>query len=62
MDEYTYQLTDQEYAEALRAAFKASLKARFVDDRPDEAEELTVQAGIAKAKEIAARRTGGEPV
>ncbi|MDX2377764.1 hypothetical protein M4I32_13235 [Microbacterium sp. LRZ72] len=57
MAEYT--LTDDEYAEALRAAMDASNRARFEDNNPDGAAEIGVQAGRAKAEEIARRRTLG---
>lgn len=52
-------LTDAEYAEALRAAMDASFKARFEDNRPDEADAIGVAAGRAKAEEIARRRVLG---
>jgi len=56
MAEVTYHLTDSEYAEALRAAMTAAHKARFEDDLSDDAGDIGVAAGIAKAEEIARRR------
>jgi hypothetical protein len=58
MADHEYHLTDAEYAEALRAAFSAAHQTRFAEERPEEAEEIGVQAGIAKAEEIARRRLG----
>ena len=57
----TYRLTDEEYAEALRAAFNASNQARFDEDMPDDAAEIGVAAGRAKAEEIARRRLSATP-
>ncbi|WP_292788411.1 MULTISPECIES: hypothetical protein [unclassified Microbacterium] len=59
MTEFTYKLTDAEYAEALRAAMDASNKARFEDGLEDQAAAIGVAAGEAKAREIALRRTRG---
>lgn len=55
----TYTLTDAEYAEALGAAFNAAHRARFEEDMPDEAAEIGLAAGRAKAEEIARRHLGG---
>lgn len=59
MTEFNYTLTDAEYAETLRVAFAASNKARFEDGLADQADEIGVAAGQAKAREIALRRTRG---
>ncbi|WP_179872657.1 hypothetical protein [Microcella indica] len=58
MTEIRYELTDAEYAEALRAAMDASHRARFDEGMPDEAAEIGVEAGRAKAIEIVRRRMG----
>lgn len=56
MAEYT--LTDEEWAEALRAAFDASNRMRFEEGKPELAEQAGLDAGRAKAEEIARRRLG----
>lgn len=59
MTEITYSLTDEEWAEAIKAAFDAAHKARFDDGLEDEADAIGVAAGQAKAREIALRRISG---
>ncbi|MGN7977398.1 hypothetical protein ACTJJ4_07470 [Microbacterium sp. 22195] len=59
MTEITIALTDAEWAEALKAGFDAAYKARFVDGLEDQADEIGVAAGQAKAREIALRRARG---
>lgn len=55
MTEFKYSLTDEEWAEALKASMDASFKARFVDNDPDHAEAIGIAAGQAKVREIALR-------
>ena len=54
----TYTLTDDEWADALRAAMDASFKARFEQGNTDGAADIGVRAGIARAHEIARKQTG----
>lgn len=58
MTEIEIQLTDAEWADAIRAAIAASNKARFDEDNEDGAEEIGTSAGIARAHEIARRKAG----
>jgi len=55
MAKMTYHLTDEEYAESIRAGFDAARHARFVDNDPN-ADEVGIAAAQAKAQEIARRR------
>lgn len=54
-----YTLTDAEWADSLRVAFDAAFRTRFVEGDTEAAGEVGVQAGIARAQEIARRRVLG---
>ncbi len=56
-----YTLSDEEWADALGVAFKASNHARFVLNKPDEADQIGLAAGTARAQEIARQRLLGSP-
>lgn len=58
MAEITIHLTDDEYAEALKAGFDAARKARFEDDNPEGAEAIGIEASQQRVREIVQRRLG----
>ena len=56
MAEVAITLTDDEWADALGVAFRAAHHARFVEGREADADQIGVEAGRARVREIALAR------
>ncbi|PKQ25044.1 MAG: hypothetical protein CVT64_11930 [Actinobacteria bacterium HGW-Actinobacteria-4] len=56
MADITIELTDEEWSEALRAGMAAALEARFEQGKPEQAADIGLKVGKARAHELARQR------